>query len=302
MSEKAKTTFCIEIATEYYYFTLDEIWPDGDAPENPTAEDVMRGRCPDRVPEVRRNRWEGWGVIEVSEEQYHTLSGTENAAPAGKIPCSSKTPRHCANSPGHGHRERGFDDTSRVHPMSRGRQPRRREARGESPYYTTRSKDEFYTPGNTQFVSVGQTAQEALDYWKAKAEREFVYFVTQSWDDYQCPDPSPVKIGFASDPIARVADLQTANPHELCISAIISGGRHMERRLHGKWRPYRLRGEWFAKEMEMPILHMAWAMAEIQIKAHKAGESLESARFASEDAFIDNRAAGADAERKGYAA
>lgn len=33
--------FNIEVASEDRPFSVDEIWPDGDAPENPTVEDVI---------------------------------------------------------------------------------------------------------------------------------------------------------------------------------------------------------------------------------------------------------------------
>jgi hypothetical protein len=36
----AKKGFSVQIVGDHY-LTVDEIWPDGDAPENPTAADVL---------------------------------------------------------------------------------------------------------------------------------------------------------------------------------------------------------------------------------------------------------------------
>ena len=45
---------------------LDEIWPDGDAPENPTVEDVWAVFCPDRKSRMALQRaCEDWDLLRV---------------------------------------------------------------------------------------------------------------------------------------------------------------------------------------------------------------------------------------------
>lgn len=39
--DSPKTYFSVQVHSSDDYLTLSEIWPDGNAPENPTAEDVM---------------------------------------------------------------------------------------------------------------------------------------------------------------------------------------------------------------------------------------------------------------------
>lgn len=58
MSEaEAKKTFFIEVGDEAH-LTVDEIWPDGDAPENPTREDVIEKI---RATESRFSFASNWG-------------------------------------------------------------------------------------------------------------------------------------------------------------------------------------------------------------------------------------------------
>lgn len=55
----------------------------------------------------------------------------------------------------------------------------------------------------------------------------------------------PVKIGYATDPDRRLAELQVGSPERLVLFAVIPGDRADESRLHAHLRAYRLRGEWF---------------------------------------------------------
>lgn len=54
-----------------------------------------------------------------------------------------------------------------------------------------------------------------------------------------------VKIGVASNPIARIRGLQTGMPTDLTILAAAYWPDSNERRLHRVLRQYRTRGEWF---------------------------------------------------------
>jgi hypothetical protein len=72
----------------------------------------------------------------------------------------------------------------------------------------------------------------------------FVYFI-------QVGTEGPIKIGVAADPVARLADLQTANATELVLLATCEGGRAEEAHIHAVCRDARLRGEWFRPTSEV---------------------------------------------------
>lgn len=54
-----------------------------------------------------------------------------------------------------------------------------------------------------------------------------------------------VKIGVASDPAQRLADLQVGNPRRLSVIAEMPGDERYERILHEHFAELRIRGEWF---------------------------------------------------------
>lgn len=63
-----------------------------------------------------------------------------------------------------------------------------------------------------------------------------VYFI-------RCNDR--VKIGYAKNVEARLADLQVGSPYDLEILGTVSGGHEEEGRLHTLFYQDRIRGEWF---------------------------------------------------------
>ena len=67
-----------------------------------------------------------------------------------------------------------------------------------------------------------------------------IYFIVE------CSSNSAVKIGYtAVDPKKRMVALQTGNPNNLHLFAVIEGSERMEQWLHVMFRDYRLFGEWF---------------------------------------------------------
>lgn len=58
----------------------------------------------------------------------------------------------------------------------------------------------------------------------------------------------PVKIGFASDPLGRLRNLQVCSPVPLTLLATETGTIHLERKYHERFEEWRLHGEWFAWE------------------------------------------------------
>lgn len=65
-----------------------------------------------------------------------------------------------------------------------------------------------------------------------------VYFI-------QSVNGGPIKIGHASNLLARLKHIQVSNPEQLCIVAVCAGGRALERELHAKFSDSHIRGEWF---------------------------------------------------------
>ena len=55
----------------------------------------------------------------------------------------------------------------------------------------------------------------------------------------------PIKIGFSTDPIQRLEQLQTGNPFWLYLHAVIEGCRDVENKWHKRFSEYRVSGEWF---------------------------------------------------------
>jgi hypothetical protein len=59
------------------------------------------------------------------------------------------------------------------------------------------------------------------------------------------PNEQSMKVGFSSDPMRRLATLQTGSPSWLGMYAIIPGSKTDEAKFHAALRPHRIRGEWF---------------------------------------------------------
>jgi hypothetical protein len=71
-----------------------------------------------------------------------------------------------------------------------------------------------------------------------------VYFIRSGED-------GPVKIGFARDPLKRLATLQTAHHAPLKIIRLIRGDKTTERNYHIRYVRLALLGEWFEFDAEM---------------------------------------------------
>lgn len=71
-----------------------------------------------------------------------------------------------------------------------------------------------------------------------------IYFVKSNGSSY-------IKIGTSIDVSGRVDSLQTANPKELKVKAILNGSFQTEKGLHELFSHIRVRGEWFKWTDEM---------------------------------------------------
>lgn len=68
---------------------------------------------------------------------------------------------------------------------------------------------------------------------------ERVYFI-------QAENGGPIKIGYSTDPEARVRALQPGHPERLVLRRSFPGGSLEEAALHRIFARYRLQGEWFS--------------------------------------------------------
>ena len=76
----------------------------------------------------------------------------------------------------------------------------------------------------------------------------FVYFIQAR------NSKGPIKIGVAKDVERRLDSLQTANYQKLKIITVIlckseANAYEMEKKLHHRFREYRIRGEWFSAKI-----------------------------------------------------
>jgi len=60
-----------------------------------------------------------------------------------------------------------------------------------------------------------------------------------------CHKTNSCKIGYSSNPSARLSQLQTGNPFPLELTAVISGDLSLERELHAEFKNCKMQGEWF---------------------------------------------------------
>ena len=82
----------------------------------------------------------------------------------------------------------------------------------------------------------------------------FVYFIVIE----ATPKEKYLKIGFAKDPEARLANLQTANPLSMELLGSIKGDKKLEKSFHQIFGPLRHLNEWFlyTKTVEAVISRM----------------------------------------------
>jgi hypothetical protein len=64
---------------------------------------------------------------------------------------------------------------------------------------------------------------------------------------YAIESGGAVKIGFAQDPLRRLAELNVGSPGRHRLLGFIEGTKSHERELHTLFRPAHVRGEWFRK-------------------------------------------------------
>lgn len=100
---------------------------------------------------------------------------------------------------------------------------------------------------------------ERLAFWQQELVKpEFVYFV-------QLGDDGPIKIGRAGEPRKRLSALQVGNPTELVLRDVVPGDLVLEKALHQRFEPARIRGEWFGAEFLALIRVYAESIAQAAV-------------------------------------
>ncbi len=81
---------------------------------------------------------------------------------------------------------------------------------------------------------------------KSQELKGYVYFILNL-------DQEVIKIGMSVNPVGRLNALRTSNHNKLMIAATIATNnmRALEAKLHKKFKPYRLNGEWFTYSEEI---------------------------------------------------
>lgn len=110
-------------------------------------------------------------------------------------------------------------------------------ARPEEVHIAGMSKDLVCLTGAESGISDPVAARQ-------KANLGRVYFI-------RAGRTNTVKIGWAIDPWARLASLQTGSPHKLFLVCHIPGTQEAEWDWHERWADLRIRGEWFKLSPEL---------------------------------------------------
>lgn len=99
----------------------------------------------------------------------------------------------------------------------------------------------------------------AMDLIRPERTHGWIYYLEEAETD-----PSPLKIGWAKDPLRRVTLLQTGNPRLLRVRQCFIGYESVERHTHKRWAHVRRASEWFDGSQREQILALADAIAAAQ--------------------------------------
>jgi hypothetical protein len=89
-------------------------------------------------------------------------------------------------------------------------------------------------------VTFLETPDDHIAFWDESIDDVLDYVYVMQGDP-----GTPIKIGHAVNPIARLATFQTGNPQELRLLWVTPGGEPLERAFHRRLKGSRIRGEWF---------------------------------------------------------
>ncbi len=119
-----------------------------------------------------------------------------------------------------------------------------------------------FRPTSAHFDVYESQAPDQLAFWRRQSQSSFVYFI-------QDGEKGPVKIGLSKDPEQRLPKLQTGNPRELFLRHVVPGDLKVERGLHQRFAPARIRREWFGGPEYLPIiLAFAGGLAQEMIRSY----------------------------------
>lgn len=94
-----------------------------------------------------------------------------------------------------------------------------------------------------------------------------------------CKNNSTCKIGYSKNPKNRLMQLQSSNPYFLELVATIDGTLQDEKRLHTKFKDYRIGGEWFNYSEEIRKHFNSESIFRISDKFLKVMMSAERSEF-----------------------
>jgi hypothetical protein len=102
---------------------------------------------------------------------------------------------------------------------------------------------------------------------------------------YAIESGDSVKIGWAKDPLRRLAELNVGSPGTHRLIGFARGGKDHERQIHRLCASERIRGEWFAKGRVVSLFleHLpAYRPEKIAICANRASNGLKLDQFLAE--------------------
>ena len=118
----------------------------------------------------------------------------------------------------------------------------------------------------------------------------FIYFIRSG-------SRGPIKIGYTADPIARLSQLQVANPCELKLLGCVPGTLDVERAIHRELSGHRLRGEWYVVNEHIRAfvkVHLNESVSEEVLQAHHKVETLALRALPSRSDSVRTALAAAD--------
>ncbi|WP_301121065.1 GIY-YIG nuclease family protein [Mycolicibacterium fortuitum] len=123
-------------------------------------------------------------------------------------------------------------------PLTKDQREAKRLAKLEAFYGVCKTGGHLMGPGNVH-------CHEDRVYCRTCVEAGTVTPASRRWVYFIADGAGHVKIGYAVNVAARLAELQCGNVLPLKVLAILKGGCEAERALHERFAEHRVRGEWF---------------------------------------------------------
>lgn len=108
------------------------------------------------------------------------------------------------------------------------------------------------------------SVEAQIDYWQKQRDLPsgFIYVI-------QGDPETPLKVGYAVDPVKRLATLQTGSYQDLRVLAVFPGDLEAEHACHRRLKPALVRGEWFMGEVADEFVKGFIRHAELALELHR---------------------------------